>query len=88
MTAGVECAAAFDDVETFVLGVSVGHGTGTCARRDDLVEEGECVVGLNARGHDLPEVADLPVGGGVMAVLNERFGDARHDEESRDDRLG
>src|SRR6266536_2168433 len=68
VAAGVEGAFPGDDVEAFVLGVGVSAGAAAAAGRHDLVEEGACVVGLDSCGHDAPEVADLPVRGGVFGV--------------------
>jgi len=78
VASGIEDTTTGDDVETFVLGVGVRDGAAAAAAVHDLVEEGEGVVGLDAGGHDAPEVVDLPVGGRVLGMGDEGFGDGGH----------
>ena len=59
----------------------MGYGTAAPAGVDNLVKESEGVVGLNTSGHDLPEVADLPVGRRGVGVGDEGLGDFGHGED-------
>ena len=47
---------------------------------NNLVKEGKGVIRLDAGGHDLPKVTDLPIGGGGFGMGGEGFGDFGHGE--------
>jgi len=66
--ASIEDAFAADDIEALILRVGVGARAATAAIGDDLVKQGEDVVGLLACGHGAPQVANLPVRGGIFGV--------------------
>jgi hypothetical protein len=68
---GVNGTFSTDNVQAFVLRLSMGDGSTSSTAVDYLVQKRKAIVRLDSRGHCPPKIPDLPVGKGVFGVCDE-----------------